>query len=134
MCHTGFWVLDCERTTDLVDNQIQLLLRRDLPLGLEVWRSLSANFIAELKVNLLPARWARGATVKADTIQLLSDRGLRLGIDIYAKRPPDVQADLPEEPSFAPLSCTLKFGMLTPLIHLAFHPQIPQRFAPLRFS
>jgi hypothetical protein len=54
--HTGYWVLECERTTDSADHQIQLLLREDLPHDLGIWRSLSLHFVAELKINLLPAK------------------------------------------------------------------------------
>lgn len=85
---TGFWVLDCERTTDTADNQIQKLLQHDLPVDLTIWRSLTQSFIAEMKVHLFLARWARGTILAANTIQLLAERGLRLHFDIYSKRLP----------------------------------------------
>jgi hypothetical protein len=85
---TGFWLLDCERTTDTADNQIQLLLKNDLPIDLTIWRSLTESFIAELRVHLFLARWSRGTILAANTIELLAHRGLRLQFDIYSKRPP----------------------------------------------
>lgn len=95
--HTGCWLLECERTTDTADNQIKLLLENDLPNDLAIWQSLSANFIAEIKVHLSLARWARGTILSAATLQLLSDRGLRLQLDIYAKLPPSVEFPMPPE-------------------------------------
>ena len=88
----GFWLLDCERTTDTADNQIQLLLRHDLPVDPAIWRSLTENFIAEMRVQLFLARWSRGTILAANTIQLLAERGLRLQFDIYTKRPPAIGA------------------------------------------
>lgn len=97
--HTGYWLLDCERTTDTADNQIKLLLETDLPQELAIWHSLSANFIAEMKVHFSLARWARGTILSATTLQLLSDRGLRLHLDIYAKLPPSTDfSPLPASP------------------------------------
>jgi hypothetical protein len=94
---TGYWLLDCERTTDTADNQIKLLLEKDLPNDLAIWQSLSVNFSAEIKVHLSLARWARGTILSAATLQLLSDRGLRLQLDIYAKLPPSVEFPMPPE-------------------------------------
>jgi hypothetical protein len=86
--HTGYWLLDCERTADTADNQIRLLLENDLPADLQIWRSLAGRFIAEMKVHLFPARWARGTILTSQTIQMLAERGLRLHLDIYSKLPP----------------------------------------------
>jgi hypothetical protein len=91
---TGYWVLDCERTTNSADHQIQRLLREDLPHDMGIWGSLTKHFVAELKINLLPAKWARGATLSADTIQLLAERGLRLGLDVYVQRPTKLRSEI----------------------------------------
>ena len=93
----GLWLLECERTTDTADNQIRLLLENDLPHDLAIWQLLSTHFIAEMRVHLSLARWARGTILAAGTLQLLSDRGLRLHLDIYSKRPPSCDFSSPPE-------------------------------------
>jgi hypothetical protein len=84
----GYWLLNCERTTDTADHQIKLLLNIDLPQELSIWRSLAASFKAELLVNLFPIQWQRDTTFSVEVLQLLAERELRLQVDIYSKRPP----------------------------------------------
>ena len=85
MINTGCWILSCEETTDSPDHQIQRLLN-DLTQDLSIWQQLANNFSASLMVDLIPRRWARGTTFTAETIQALSDRNLKLQLEIYAPR------------------------------------------------
>jgi hypothetical protein len=84
---TGLWLLECERTNDTADNQIRLLLTEDLPQDLSLWAALSQRFSAAIKIHLYLARWCRETILSADTIALLGERGLKLNIDIYSRRP-----------------------------------------------
>jgi hypothetical protein len=84
--HTGLWLLDCGRTDDTADNQIQKLLV-SLPQSADVWLPLSQKYSAGIKVHLYLARWCRETLLSSETISILAERGLKLSIDIYSKRP-----------------------------------------------
>lgn len=82
---TGRWILDCEETTDTVDNQIRLLLG-DLTDNLRVWQQLGSDFSSSLMISLILRQWTRGTMLSAQTIQSLADRALKLQIEVYAPR------------------------------------------------
>src|SRR5690606_24011946 len=53
---TGMWLLDCERTDDTPDSQVELLFG-DLADDLVVWNKLAEAYLAELKCHLFLRRW-----------------------------------------------------------------------------
>ena len=81
--HTGMWLLDCERTDDTPDNQVQLLFG-DLADELSIWTDLAASYTAELKCHLFLKRWNRGTIFLPETMSAIAARHLSLNLDIYA--------------------------------------------------
>jgi hypothetical protein len=91
--HTGRWLLDCERTSDTPDSQIKLLMS-DLTDELDVWQRLAASFSAEIKCHLFLKRWTRGTIFSTESLTLLTERGLRLHVEVYTPFPPTHEPDL----------------------------------------
>ena len=82
MQDTGVWLLQCERTTDVPDNQVKLLLS-DLKDDLKIWRQLSDSFSAEIKCHLFLQRWTRGTIFSVETLAALAARNLNLHVEVY---------------------------------------------------
>lgn len=80
---TGKWILNAprERPGSLQKKIAGLLF--DLTDDLSVWRSLSAQFQADIFVGIFMREGNEGLTLQPDTLKLLSDRGLELSLEIY---------------------------------------------------
>lgn len=80
----GLWHLDAAETApgDL-DAQVAELLGRLNP-DLSVWRALSSRFRVDLFCGWFMGERNEGAEIAAATLLALGERGIRLGIDLYA--------------------------------------------------
>lgn len=79
---TGFWKLRSGRSeTDIADQMASLLDRLTDDLG--VWRQLTTDLRADLFCGLFLAASNRGLELSPELMRRVSERGLKLGFDIY---------------------------------------------------
>lgn len=79
----GMWRLRCEdRSPGDLDCQIQDILAR-LTDDLDVWRDIARRYRCDVFCGVFMEAGNEGATLDSTTLDLLSDRGLRLALDIY---------------------------------------------------
>jgi hypothetical protein len=90
---TGIWtfalVEDPSPEWEL-DDAIEALLGR-LPSDLGLWRELGSRFTIDVFCGLFMGSDNQGADLRASTLRMLADRGMKLELDIYGP-PPDDQA------------------------------------------
>ena len=80
----GSWRLAVsERAPGDLDGQIKSLFA-DLTNDLSIWRDLSERYDADVFCGLFMDFFNEGAPISRTVLQLLSERGLRLDVDIYA--------------------------------------------------
>ena len=79
---TGRWLLDCERTRDTADSQIQLLFS-DLTTELSIWERLTGQFSGDILCTLFIKQWNRGTVFSSQTIADMAARKLKLFVDIF---------------------------------------------------
>lgn len=80
---TGSWLLSSERQSHkALELQIGGLFAR-LTDDVAVWRDLVARFKSDLFCGLWSESWNRGLELSPDILLQISDRGLRVGFDIY---------------------------------------------------
>jgi len=79
----GMWRLDGElpETTDL-EQQVMALLSRLTP-DLAVWCGLSPDLRVDVYCGVFLEDWNRGFSLSPRVMQMLSERGIELGVDIY---------------------------------------------------
>lgn len=71
-----------------LDDAITTLLNR-LPADTTIWRDLAARYRLDVFCGLFMGGDNQGADLRPETLRLLADRGLALGLDIYGPPPGD---------------------------------------------
>lgn len=88
---TGVWSYglteDASPEWELEDAIVALLGR--LPSDLELWRDIASRFAIDMFCGLFMGSENQGAGLSPSTLRLLSDRGIRLDLDIYGPPPDD---------------------------------------------
>jgi len=80
----GLWRLNCEaRFPEDLDGQISDLLDQ-LTADLTVWDDIASRFKIDLFVGLMMKERNEGCEVSEESIRRLGERGISLGLDIYA--------------------------------------------------
>jgi hypothetical protein len=92
--NTGGWLLEAanQEPCDL-DRQVAELfsrVKRDIP----AWASLSQEYEIDLCCGIFMEKDGEDIKISAETMKLLSERGIKLEISIYAPTP-EVQMDAP---------------------------------------
>lgn len=86
---TGRWLYGHDHTKDDVNSTVVRLLAT-LPNDLAIWHSITNRFSVDLFLGLWMRNSNRGFDLQRDTLQLLFDRRLEIGFDIYyGTSPPD---------------------------------------------
>jgi hypothetical protein len=84
IARTGQWNLDATNTEPAdLDAQVNEILAK-LPSDLDVWRMLCARFAIDLFCGWFMNESNEGLEISAETLSALGDRGVKLGIDLYA--------------------------------------------------
>lgn len=84
IARTGLWMLSANDTApENLDGQVAELLGR-LSTDLSVWRSLSKRFDIDLFCGWFMGGSNEGVEIASATLLALGERGIRLGIDLYA--------------------------------------------------
>jgi hypothetical protein len=78
----GSWRLRGKRSQVELEEQINQLLDK-LPSDLDVWRSMTSRFQADLFCGLWMKRLNRGLNLEVATLQKIAERGLSIGLDVY---------------------------------------------------
>lgn len=87
----GLWLLQTEdREPEDLDGQISELLGRLNP-SLDVWGSISARYQMDLFCGLFMRESNEGATISAESMAALGQRGVQLSLDIYSPTIEDLQ-------------------------------------------
>jgi hypothetical protein len=84
IARTGQWSLraaDAEPAD--MDSQISEILGK-LPSDLDIWRSLGARYEIDLFCGWFMDETNEGLEISPETLSALGDRGVKLGIDLYA--------------------------------------------------
>jgi hypothetical protein len=99
VARTGTWIYAVERRPpgDL-DTQIDAVFGA-LTDDLSVWRALAERYRPDLFVDLILEEVSGGITISAASLALLADRGVSLGIDVYALGAPGDRACHRDPPS-----------------------------------
>ena len=82
---TGVWGRDFSGAPDewtLEDAIVELL--RQFPVDLDVWGTLAQKYSLEVFCGLFLRAPNRGFSLRPEILRMLSDRHLKLGVDIYA--------------------------------------------------
>lgn len=83
VARTGAWSLEAEdRTPDNVTGQINEILS-GLTQDLDVWRAISSQLNGRIVLGFFMEQSNEGFDLSADTLKLLTDRGLALEFDLY---------------------------------------------------
>jgi len=81
---SGHWSLDAqEQVPEDLNSQITEVLGK-LTEDLQVWQSLSGRYRIDLFCGLFMERSNEGLTLKPATLRLAAERGIEIGIDLYA--------------------------------------------------
>jgi hypothetical protein len=81
---TGRWLLNMpEKPGESFEPQIEDLLGR-LTQDLAVWRELTEKYKADIFCGVWLRNWNRGMGLSPTLMHRLAERGLELGLDIYA--------------------------------------------------
>ena len=84
---SGMWALEARRKQPAdLDAQIAEIFGR-LPTDLAVWATLGKEFDIDIFCGFWMRETDEGMTVSAETMNILSDRGVRLGFCVYAPLP-----------------------------------------------
>ena len=80
----GCWRLSAPDSTNAdLDAQVEWILSR-LSSDLATWRQVTSEHKVDLFCGLFLDRTNRGVTLEPETMRKLADRGIQLGLDIYA--------------------------------------------------
>lgn len=83
IAETGSWLLSSERQSKSpLELQVAALFGR-LTSDLSVWKQLTARYYADLFCGLWSEAFNRGLELSPEILRMVSDRGLRLGLDVY---------------------------------------------------
>ena len=83
VAETGSWLLSSQRQSKSpLSLQIEALFGR-LTDDLEVWKQLTGRYYADLFCGLWCKEWNRNLEINAAVLRRESDRGLRVGLDLY---------------------------------------------------
>ena len=94
---TGMWRLHATpQTPEDLDAQVAELLSRLTP-DLAVWAGLSARFEVDLFCGLFMEESNEGFSLSAATLLALGERGIEIGLDVYAPSRPDTDTDTDTE-------------------------------------
>ncbi len=81
---SGYWSLAAqEQVPEDLNSQITEILGK-LTQDLQVWQSLSARYRIDLFCGLFMERSNEGLSLKPATLRLVAERGIEIGIDLYA--------------------------------------------------
>jgi ribosomal protein L19 len=87
IARSGMWLLSVDdRSPENLDGQLRQLFDQ-LTDNLDVWRELSASYSADLFVGVFLRGSNEGLNITASVIQMIADRRLEIGFDIYAGDP-----------------------------------------------
>ena len=78
----GAWLLQVKKSKKSLEHQISELLNQ-LSEDLEVWQELTTKYKADLFCGLWLNGWNRGTDFSAKILKQISERGLKLDLDIY---------------------------------------------------
>lgn len=88
IARSGMWLLQtADRSPADMDGQIQEILSQTTN-DLAVWQSLSKKYFTELFCGLMLEGTNEGIGLTPQSLVALGERGIELGLDIYAKRMP----------------------------------------------
>ena len=97
IARTGLWMLSANDTSpENLDGQVAELLGR-LSADLSVWRSLSKQFNIDLFCGWFMGGSNEGIEIAPATLLALGERGIRLGIDLYAPDREPVEEDASDD-------------------------------------
>jgi hypothetical protein len=83
IARSGMWRLDAAvREPADLDAQVEEILAKLVP-DLDVWKSLTSEFRADLFCGLFMDRSNEGLSLSPETLAALGCRGIELGLDIY---------------------------------------------------
>lgn len=82
IARSGSWRLDAKAPGDL-NAKIRAILA-SLPNDLSVWRELSQRYRCDVFCGSFMRKINEGIELTPDTLMMLGERGLHLGLDIYA--------------------------------------------------
>jgi hypothetical protein len=90
VARTGLWHLSATdaEPADL-DRQVTEILAQ-LPSDLELWRSLTSRYRVDLFCGWFMKEGDEGLEISAETLSALGDRGIKLGVCLYAPTSSDV--------------------------------------------
>jgi hypothetical protein len=81
---TGAWILDAKRRVPGdVDAQVAEIFSQLTP-DLAVWSALSKNYVMDLFCGLFMTEAGEGFELSLETMKTLADRGIKIGICLYA--------------------------------------------------
>ena len=95
---SGMWALKAKmRQPANLDAQISEIFGRLLT-DLAVWATLSEEFDIDIFCGFWMRETDEGMTISAETMKILSDRGIRLGFSVYAPLPDQEAEARPSTP------------------------------------
>lgn len=81
--HTGKWFLERPTSSEPIDEQVTALLGK-LNDDNKVWGELTEEHAVEIIVGVFITDWNQGFDLSAPTLQMLCDRKISIGFDIYS--------------------------------------------------